>query len=634
MILAACGPVDFIEEMSRIRILPDHVANQIAAGEVIERPAGVVKELVENSLDAGAQSITVTYRNGGRSYLCIEDDGCGMSPDEALLALERHATSKIRSATDLDQVLSFGFRGEALPSIASVSRLTLRTRRAEDDAGTEIQIEAGKILSVKECGMPPGTRLEVRQLFLSVPARRKFLKTDLTEAGHIVQSMRWYALAHPEVSFRLQEGSREIFAVATGDTLRDRVGRIYGWSLLDDLREIPPCREDDLVLHGLIGRPGFSRTSRQEMLTFVNLRPVQNRTLTYALLESYHSLLPRGRYPVVFLFLRIDPAGVDVNVHPAKREIRFRDEARVRSFVIRHLLALIRRLNQPSAPPEPMEHGIDDQSSFPAPLPKVAAPSAPAPAESRGDITPARPTPTAVMAHAPAPEAKSGSIRPVSSPPSPDPLPVPAEPPVSPRPPANAPVWSSGSWRFVSLLQGRYALWESPGGLVLVHLKAARQRVQYEKVLAELGTEQPARQPLLFPLPLELDPVSSGVLSEQLTSLSEQGFSLEPFGRNFFRVEAIPAWLAPGQAEDFLRDLIHAAKDRGWSHRTGETLRAEIARLACRLVGAGSEERVDAEKMQYLMKSLMRCQEPLVCPFGRPTYIEISQGELSRRFRL
>lgn len=627
--------------MSRIRILPDQVANQIAAGEVIERPAGVVKELVENSLDAGARKITVEFRNGGRSYLSVEDDGCGMSRDEALLSLERHATSKIRQAADLDEVLSFGFRGEALPSIASVSRFTMCTRRKEDEAGTEIQIQSGQILSVRDCGMPVGTRLEIRQLFISVPARRQFLKTDLTEGGHIVQNLRWYALAHPETAFSLQEGGRTIFSVNAGDDLRARVGSIYGWPLVEDLQDIPPVSENDLAMYGLIGRPGLSRTSRQDMLTFVNLRPVQNRTLTYALLESYHSLLPRGRYPVVFLFLRIDPRWVDVNVHPAKREVRFRDESRVRSFVIRYLLGVIRQLNRPApvAPesvplPVPAE-GFSPSGQAPTSSPERES-SSPEERNSGGvsaAVDPPRP-PSERTAGQPSPRpVVSSPEKQKGSPPAPVVTPVPA--PVRPRPVADGPSVSfTPSWRLLALLQGRYALWESPGGLVMVHLKAARQRIQYEKVLAELVADKPTSQPLLFPVPLELDPISSGVLNEHLPALAKQAFAIEPFGRNFYRVEAIPAWLAPGQAEDFLRDLIHTAKDQGWSHRTGEALAAEMARLACRMVGSGTDERIDGERMTYLMKALMQCDQPLVCPFGRPTYFEISHGELARRFRL
>ncbi len=328
--------------MTAIRILPDRVANQIAAGEVVERPASVVKELVENALDAGATRIEVEFRHGGRSLIRVEDNGGGMSRDDALLCLERHATSKIREAADLDHVLSFGFRGEALPSIASVSRFTLQTRVAAQEHGTEILMNGGKLGQVRACGMPVGTRIVVAQLFNSVPARRKFLKSDATESAHIIHACRLYALASPQVAFTLREDHQVVFQSPMCETLAARVREVFGERSAEGLMPIA-VTEGDLHLHGLIGRPGITRATRHEMIIFVNRRPVESRTLAYALLESYHTLIPKGRYPVAFLFLELDPAGVDVNVHPAKREIRFRDEPRVRGFAIRAVLGGVAR---------------------------------------------------------------------------------------------------------------------------------------------------------------------------------------------------------------------------------------------------------------------------------------------------
>ena len=330
--------------MPRIRILPDRVANQIAAGEVVERPAAVVKELVENSLDAGATRIEVEFRHGGKSHIRVEDNGAGLAPDEALLALERHATSKIREAADLQAVRTFGFRGEALPSIASVSRFTLISRPADAAAGTEILVNGGKMAHQRACGCPAGTRIEVAHLFNAVPARRKFLKTDDTEAAHITRLVRLYAIAHPAVAFSLLEDGRLIFRSPACADLRERVAEIWGRRLAEELVEFPEAGDaaHGLRLSGLLGRPGLGRPTRDGLITLVNRRPVDSRTLSYALLEAYHTHVPKGRYPPAILFLEIDPAAVDVNVHPAKREVRFRDEGRVRQFVLGAILARLR----------------------------------------------------------------------------------------------------------------------------------------------------------------------------------------------------------------------------------------------------------------------------------------------------
>src|SRR5688572_2986129 len=333
--------------MAKVRILTDRVANQIAAGEVIERPAAVVKELVENALDAGATRIEVEFRHGGRALMRVEDNGAGMSRDDALLALERHATSKIVEAADLDRLASYGFRGEALPSIASVSRFLLQTREAGTDAGTEILVNGGKLVHVRECGQPVGTRIEVSHLFNSVPARRKFLKTDQTEAAHIVQCVRLYALACPRTAFTLIEDGRVTFRSPECTTLAERIAEIFGRQTAESLVQIE-ASEAGFRLSGLIGRPGTGRATRHEMIVFVNQRPVDSRTLNYGLIESYHESIPKGRYPLAFVFFECDPAAVDVNVHPAKREVRFRSEPAVRSFVIRAVLQRLRELGDAS----------------------------------------------------------------------------------------------------------------------------------------------------------------------------------------------------------------------------------------------------------------------------------------------
>jgi DNA mismatch repair protein MutL len=382
--------------MAKVRILPDRVANQIAAGEVVERPAAVVKELVENALDAGATRLEVEFSHGGRALMRIEDNGHGMGREDALLALERHATSKISEAGDLDRLASFGFRGEALPSIASVSRFSLQTAEA-GGAGTEIVVNGGRIVHVKDCGRPQGTRIEVTQLFNSVPARRKFLKSDATEAAHIITAVRLHALAAPHCAFTLIEDGRVIFRSPTCPVLGDRVGEIFGRQLADSLLPID-VREGSLRLHGLIAKPGSGgRATRHETITFVNRRPVDSRTLAYGLIESYHEVLPKGRYPAAFVFLEIDPAAVDVNVHPAKREVRFRSESQVRSFVIRSVLGALR-----AAAPAPLGLAVTE-------IPAASPAPQPIPPRSWPTLSGSEPRPT------PAPERFTLKAEPVRS---------------------------------------------------------------------------------------------------------------------------------------------------------------------------------------------------------------------------
>lgn len=596
--------------MSSIRILPDRVANQIAAGEVIERPVAVVKELVENSIDAGATRIEVEFRNGGKSYLRVEDNGKGMTPDEALLSLERHATSKIREAADLDSVESFGFRGEALPSIASVSRFTLRTRAEGAEHGTEIRINGGRLLDKKDCGMPVGTVIEVAHLFNSVPARRKFLKTDATESAHIAHAARLFAVAHPEIAFSLLENGRSLFRSPACNNIQERVAEIWGKRLADDL--LPVHAEDPktgLRLSGLTAKPGVGRSTRREMVTLVNNRPVDNRTLGFAVLDAYHGRIQKGRYPPAFLFLRIDPAQVDVNVHPAKREVRFRDESVVRRFVLESITEALSRASvtdtarsdvatkQPTAESQP-ENAAPPPMPMPMPMPQSERPRLPRP---RPDTAPA-----------PAPNQ-------------------PAENPSSAAaPPRKSPATAPG-WRLIARFQQRFALFETASGLVMLHLQHAAQRIRHEQIEDDYERSSAASQPLLLPIPIELEPVAAELLSAQVARLRRNGFAIEPFGRNFHRIEAVPAWLPDGQAEDFIRDFIDLARQRD-GRQNGESLcREALVRLACQDRYRGDLPQSD-EAVQRLAARLLACRIPHTAPSGKPTLTETSWSEWSRRF--
>ena len=582
--------------MSSIRILSDRVANQIAAGEVIERPVAVVKELVENSIDAGATRVEVEFRNGGKSYIRIEDNGKGMSPDEALLSLERHATSKIREAADLNEVSSFGFRGEALPSIASVSRFSLRTRAEGWEHGTEIKINGGKLIEKKDCGMPVGTVIEVAQLFNSVPARRKFLKTDPTETAHITYNTRLFAVAHPRVAFRVLDNGRTIFQSPACEDLRDRIAEIWGRSLADDLISVDVSDpKTGYRLSGLTAKPGVGRSTRRELVTLVNRRPVDSRTLGFAVLDAYHGRIQKGRYPPAFLFLKVEPQEVDVNVHPAKREVRFRNDGAIRRFVLSAITDTLSAATEAERPKA-----------------ELRAPAA------KNEVDSLRPSTTAAPA------------RPITI------TPRAAQTTTAPRitesqKPTEAAKVNTPAWRLISLLKGQYGLFDTPRGLVMLHLRNADQRVRFERILKSYKESAPPSQSLLIPQAVELEPLASEALLTHLDLINAQGFQVEEFGRHFYRIEAVPAWLEPEQAEGFIRDMVDLLRQRGGSRKQSELVWESVAKLAVE----GSYRRKDTMSeaaVQQLAEALLACETPHTTPFGKPTFSEITWSEWERRF--
>ncbi len=603
--------------MSSIHILSDRVANQIAAGEVIERPVAVVKELVENSLDAGATRIEVEFRNGGKSYIRIEDNGKGMSPDESLLCLERHATSKIREAADLNEVCSFGFRGEALPSIASVSKFTLRTRSKDWEHGTEILINGGKMIEKKDCGMPVGTVIEVAHLFNSVPARRKFLKTDPTETAHITYNCRLFAVAHPNVAFRVLENGRTVFQSPACENLRDRIAEIWGRNLADDL--IPVDVSDPKTgfrLRGLTAKPGVGRSTRRELVTLVNRRPVDSRTLSLAVLDAYHGRIQKGRYPPAFLFLEIQQQEVDVNVHPAKREVRFRDDGAIRRFVLNAITETLAasRADDIGQAVTPIALATEAKIETPA------SPAAKVIGIEKPDIT-ILPSPSAPICPQVTATTPTAAIRTA-------PQAVVSTPDVCS---ASAADKTTPGWHLIIVLKKRYALFDTPRGLVMLHLRHADQRVRFERISKEFKNDNATSQRLLIPHPIEFEPLASAALKSQLKQLNAQGFQVEEFGRNFYRIEAVPTWLSPEQAESFIRDLVDLIRQRGGMRKPSALDSDAIARLAVE----GSYRRSDSltdQAVEQLAKDLLSCDTPHTSPFGRPTFSEVSWNEWERRF--
>ena len=565
------------------------MANQIAAGEVVERPAAVIKELLENSLDAEARRVTVDFSRGGKAQMIVEDDGKGMTGDEALLSLERHATSKIQLASDLDRISTFGFRGEALPSIASVARFTMQTRPASAPSGTEIAINGGKLVHRRDHGMAPGTRIEVTNLFHPVPARLKFLKSDETEAAHIVRLVRLYAIAHPEVGFLLREDGREIFRSPGNAPLLDRVREIWGRQVAEEVTIMPSFARPGMRLSGLLGKPGVSRGTRQDLVTVVNGRPVDSRTMAFALTESYHTLIPKGRYPLAFIFLEMDPAWVDVNVHPAKREVRFRDEAKVRNFLIESVLAVLRARADDGLPAATIP-----SVSTATPLTAPAVPTLSSPVSASG-------TPAAYV----------------------PPSTVPAQP-------NHAPAVRLG-WRLLSRLREERAVFETPTGLAILDIGATHQRVLYESILAQFTAQKPISQPMLVPLSIELEPLPAAVLKERLPLLASAGFDFEEYGRNFWRIQALPAWLEPEDALAFVRDLLAEMARREGDFGRPSLAYDALAKIAVIKARRKGDSLSDAELME-LVQALFRTVQPGSCPRGRRTYVEWTDADLTRRF--
>jgi DNA mismatch repair protein MutL len=578
--------------MAKVRILPERVANQIAAGEVIERPAAVVKELTENALDAGATRVTVEFRHAGRSFIAVEDNGHGMSAEDARMALERHATSKIALSADLDRLSTFGFRGEALPSIASVSRFTLRTRESGEDSGTEIVVNAGRVVHQKACGRPVGTRIEVEHLFEPVPARRKFLKSDRTESGHIIDCVRIYALACPATSFALHEDGREVFKSPECTNLADRVAEIYGRQAAEGLLPVY-FAESGMRLSGLIGRPGVGRSTRHDMVAFVNSRPVDSRTVNGALMESYRESIPQGRFPVAFLFLGCPLSEVDVNVHPAKREVRFRSEAIVRGFIIRAVLSRLREYSG----------GEAAAVTASAPAPPIGIPAV-LPAPFHGWVGESAQSAVADSpAHRPA-GAHSGA-------------------------PPHA---VSPAWRYLGTAHGNYALFETSHGLVLLDRREAHERVWYERLREQFREGGVPVQRLLLPIPVELNPVASAILTDHLAFLRVHGLEVSEFGRNFFRIEALPSWMEPGEAEAFVRDLVGALREGRIPVSNLDLARDELARLAA-AKAIRLSPKADETQAIALVRDLFATTSPVSGPTGRPTFVELNHTELARRFQ-
>lgn len=618
--------------MSRIRLLSEEVASQVAAGEVVERPAAVIKELVENSIDAHATRIEVLTRRGGISLIRVTDNGIGMDRDDALLCLERHATSKIRSGEDLAAIHTLGFRGEAVPSIASVSRFRLSTREHDAIAGTEILVNAGKIESVRDGGDAPGTQIEVRSLFYNLPARRKFLRTEATEASHVEHQLHLLAIGHPQISFVHLQDDRVAFQLAPAAGLLDRIRDLSGPELAAEMLEIPPTEKFGIKISGYIGRVGLSRSSRQQQLCFLNGRAVENVSLSQGLREGYHTALMKGQHPVTFLFIEMDPAAVDVNVHPAKREVRFRSPSEVRDAVAEAVRAALEsdraRWSATFKPgPAPAEAPAQAHPEPSPVLPLVLDNGRP---QRPASTTMAAPTRTisspSESAGKPAVPQEQVHKHQSASPPEEPPLPRAAEA-ESEVPPAPVPE----TFRFLGILGKLYVLMENASGLVLVDQHAAHERILFEEMQRRMETQGVPSQRLLLPLTLRLGAKDGDWVERNLELLERAGISLEGFGGGTFKVDALPTFLKAEDPAQLLHDIIDDLREttpQGARLRLGEEM---IAKTVCRHAVKANDTLREPELVK-LVEDLLACDLPYCCPHGRPTMIQISYLELEKKF--
>ena len=584
----------------RIRLLPDDLVDQIAAGEVVERPASVVKELVENALDAGAERIRVEVRGGGASLIAVTDDGSGMSAEDARRALERHATSKIASSEDLVRIRTFGFRGEALPAIASVSRLRLRTRARGAAEGFELRIEGGKLLDARAAGGPEGTRIEVADLFANVPARRKFLKSAATEWGHVAEWLARAALALPSVHFDVQHDDRPALS---WPAVSDPIERVAAVLSEREAEALVPAQatEGALRIDGFVSRPDVQRSNAAGLYLFVNRRPVRDRLLRHALLDAYRDVLPRGRYPTALLFLEVPPEAVDVNVHPAKWEVRFADPALVHRLVARSVRQAL------------------EERRWIASAAGVAGLAEKTPPGQVREAGPASDWIFAGTRASAANRAEEGA---------------PAQL-VAERIAVASPAVRFGELRLLGQVMATYLVAETSDGIVLIDQHAAHERVLYEGLRATWREGGVARQPLLITETVELPPDRVARVAEAADALLRLGFEVEAFGERAVAIRAIPALLAGHDSVSLLRDLADQLDDgRGGgvgALRDPDAADALFASLACHAARRAGE-RLDPREQQALLAALDTIPFAPTCPHGRPVAVPIGRSELERRF--
>lgn len=662
--------------MGKIHVLPERVANQIAAGEVVERPASVVKELLENALDAGATRIRIQVEAGGKKLIQITDNGCGMVRDDAMLAFERHATSKIKDTDDLLSVATLGFRGEALPAIASVARLHLETRAEEEATGTIIEINGGKMTRVEEAGLPPGTSLTIRDLFFNTPARKKFLRSESTELSHIASLVTHYALAHPEKHFELHSSTNALLVAPPVADHRERVYQVFGRETLDQLIPVaaiqpfervglpqhPPWRRDpeeelekpepgEIRLHGFVSKPEIQKLNRNSIFIFVDGRLIRDRLIQHALTEAYRNILPPTVYPVVLLFLEMPPAEVDVNVHPSKTEVRFRQQTVVHDFVrdavratlmkARPVPQFLSEINaQPTASPglTPGTRGSDLGQQ--APWRNLYEPAPGGTSGLRAEAgtagfalqPPSIPQATARLAFEGGIAVEANAA--VSLARAPEPV-IPdygCAPPIEPEAHTPPTLESLGTLKALGQIRNSFILAVNEDGLWIIDQHVAHERILFERVLRQRTAQRVESQRLLMPLAIELTPAQQAVFSEIAPELEHNGFEAEAFGSRSVAVKVAPAGVEAAQVEHMLHEILEqlTREDRAVNLDSVRTrIAASIACHAAIKVNTALEQ----NKMQWLLEELAKTQHPMTCPHGRPVVLRYTMTEIQRAFK-
>jgi DNA mismatch repair protein MutL len=595
--------------MSIIRILPDNISNRIAAGEVIERPASVVKELIENSLDAGATDIKIIIEKAGKKLISITDNGVGMDEDDALLCLEPHATSKISTVEDIDRISTMGFRGEALPSIASISRFRIRTRKKESLEGNEVVIEGGKLIASAPVGCAPGTEITVRDLFYNTPARRKFLKTDNTEEKHITDVICQIALANCGKSFELIIDGVTSFSSAGDENLLPRIQSFYGKTMANALIPIN-FEKGGIKISGFIARHGFTKKSRKEQRSFLNRRPIESLSIYRGIQNGYESLVMKGCYPPVILFLEMDPMRVDVNVHPAKREVRFREAGLVSGVITEAIRATLQMVSTPTvsvAPELPLNSILKGASVHYSPS-NMQQDSFQDFDQNLPEISPENYT-----------DMPSG-----------DPGNSDTQPTMEPG--INTDLSSQQtqhlSFKILAFLDDTYILASSANGLVIIDQHAAHERILFERLM-RCHDGISASQKLLIPVTLDLSRSEVKFLNKNADSFQELGFDVESFGNNTVIIHSFPASLNTNAASEIFNDLLELLINE--ENLSGGVDKSVIAQAACKKA-VKAHDRLTVEEAEALVRQMGECELPYSCPHGRPTVINISYKELEKRF--
>ena len=623
----------------QIRLLPVSVANKIAAGEVVERPASVLKELLENALDAGATRVEVTITAGGRKLISVADNGCGMDRDNAIMCLEPQATSKIRDVDDIERISTYGFRGEAIPSIAAVSRLTIKTCAEGDTVGTCIEVAGGQLQAVTEIGFPSGSTFEVRDLFFNVPARRKFLKSFQTEQTHIRLAFILQALAHPETALRLKADGRDMFNLAAGATLSERITELFGRDFLSAMRPVDYAI-GEIRISGFVGIPTLNRADRGEQYVFVNRRAASAAVIPYALREAYPPL-EGDRKPVVVLFVDLPPTEVDVNVHPTKREVRFRDASAVRDAIIAAVTRALgiapkspvgmaaagtapaiptgvesQKANAVSQPPPPLVA----TSAIPAASQVISPVSFPPASVPNGQLSPSDPRHSTADIRLPTADGTADAV----------PAPPPAAQSDLPQLAGDDSPWS---WcRVLGQIADGYIIIETDGGYAVVDPQAAHERVVYERMLAALEATEPVSQQLLIPESVTLSPGDAARIQENISILRAMGFGLDPFGgRGEFIVDALPSGIEAKDCRTLLADIAHGIETAG-VRRGSEKWKEKAVAMGAARAAVPQVVQLHPEAMARLVNDLARTKMPYTSPRGRPTMLFTSLSELSRKF--